>query len=599
MTALATLRRAVWEAITPPAKLKLSEWIEQTVYLPDGVSSLTGRVRLWPPQREIADAIGDSAIERVTLVKPVRVGFTTLLTSAMASFCSNDPSPILSLLPTEADCRDYMVSDVEPIFDASPALNGLLTGDVDEGGRNTLLSRRFPGGSLKVIAAKAPRNLRRHNVRILFIDEADGMAPTKEGSPIILAERRTLSFADRKIVMGSTPVYEETSHVLQAYEQSDGRIFEVPCVRCGVFYEIHWKDIRWPEGDPHKAELVCPQCDSAIHERHKLEMVEAGIWSRTRPEITDHAGFRMNALISLLPNASWGRLAKEFVGAKNDPSKLQTFVNTILAQGWKENADELDDVELSGRVEDFGLVEGGEDGTSGIPVEVLIITAGVDVQDDRLEVTLIGWDKDGIPYALGHFVIWGRYDDHTTWAELDVLLATSWDHPLGGKIKVDATCIDSSDGETMETVYRYAFPRFRRRVYAIKGAAGNRPWIERSKSTVRGGKLFIVGVEGIKSHIFGRLARTKSMRFSKSLPAVWFEQLVGEQMVVRYARGQPSRQFIPVPGRRHEALDCTVYAFAARQMVNANWMHREGELSTPPEIKPVSRVPQIAPSEWL
>lgn len=560
---------------------------------------MTGRVRLWPPQREIADAIGDSAIERVTLVKPVRVGFTTLLTSAMASFCSNDPSPILSLLPTEADCRDYMVSDVEPIFDASPALNGLLTGDVDEGGRNTLLSRRFPGGFLKVIAAKAPRNLRRHNVRILFIDEADGMTATKEGSPILLAERRTLSFADRKIVMGSTPVYLDASHVLQAYEQSDKRIYEVPCFKCGCFHEIGWQHIRWPEGAPEKALYVCPSCDREIDERHKPGMVEEGLWRALQPEIKDHAGFRMNALISLLPNASWGRLAKEFVGAKGDPSKLQTFVNTILAQGWSENADELDDIELASRAEDFSLVTEEETGTTGIPDEVLIITAGVDVQDDRLEITFIGWDKEGIPYALGHEVIWGRYDDHTTWSELDVALGTQWDHPLGGKIKVDATCIDSSDGETMETVYRYAFPRFRRRVFAIKGVGGNRPWIEKSKSTVKGGKLFIVGVDGIKSHIFGRLTRASSMRFSKSLPDVWFEQLVGEQLVVKYSRGQTVRQFVPVPGRRHEALDCTVYAFAARQMVNANWAHREGELSTPPEIKPVSSLPKIAPSEWL
>ncbi len=590
-SALTTLRRALWDSLLPPPKLKLSEWIEKTVYLPEGVSSLTGMVRLWPPQVEIADAIGSAAIERVTLVKPVRVGFTTLLTSALASFCYNDPSPILSLLPTEADCRDYMVSDVEPIFDASPALRGLLTGDTDEGGRNTLLARRFPGGFLKVIAAKAPRNLRRHNVRILFIDEADGMDATKEGSPILLAERRTLSFADRKIVMGSTPVYKATSHVLRAYEQSDKRIYELPCPECGHFHELKWSDVHWPEGEPEKAYYVCPECGCAIDERHKPAMVAAGRWRALRPEVKDHAGFRMNALISLLPNASWGRLAREFVTVKNDPSTLQTFVNTILAEGWEDESDELDDIELATRAEDFGL--------ENIPIDVLIITVGVDVQDDRLEATFVGWDKAGIPYILGHTVIWGRYDDHSTWTELDLALSARWKHPLGGVIKVDAVCIDSSDGETMETVYRYAFPRFNRRIFAIKGAAGNRPWIERSKTTVKGGRLFIVGVESIKSNIFGRLARPKSMRFSRDLPDVWYEQVTGEQMVVRYVRGQSSRQFVPVPGRRHEALDCTVYAFAARQMVNPNWAHREGELSTPPQAPASSQTQKIATSEWL
>ena len=172
-------------ALIPPPRLRLSDWIEANIYLPEGVSAQLGRVRLWPFQREIADAIGDPEIERVTLVKPVRVGFTTLLTSAVGSFVANEPSPILCLLPAEADCRDYVVSDIEPVFAASPALAAALSDEQDESGRNTLLSRRFPGGSLKIVAAKAPRNLRRHNVRVLFMDEADGIIGAHDTGPLI------------------------------------------------------------------------------------------------------------------------------------------------------------------------------------------------------------------------------------------------------------------------------------------------------------------------------------------------------------------------------------------------------------------------------
>jgi phage terminase large subunit GpA-like protein len=142
-------------ALVPPPRLKLSEWIEAHVRLPDGMSAQPGPVRLWPFQREIADAIGDPEIERVTMVKPVRVGFTTLLTSAVASYVSNDPAPILCLLPTESDCRDYVVSDVEPLFGATEVVAHALREDAAEGERNTLMSRRFPGGSLKVVAAKS------------------------------------------------------------------------------------------------------------------------------------------------------------------------------------------------------------------------------------------------------------------------------------------------------------------------------------------------------------------------------------------------------------------------------------------------------------
>ena len=158
---LAEVRRQSLASLIPPPRLKLSEWIESHLQIPEGVSALPGPVRLWPYQRDIADAINDPALERVTLVKPVRVGFSTLLTAGIASYVANEPAPILLLLPTEMDCRDFAVTEIQGVFDATPALKGLISADASEGARNTLLHKRFPGGSLKIVAAKAPRNLRR------------------------------------------------------------------------------------------------------------------------------------------------------------------------------------------------------------------------------------------------------------------------------------------------------------------------------------------------------------------------------------------------------------------------------------------------------
>lgn len=585
-SALVRIRRSALDNLRPPAKMRLSEWVESSLMLPSDVSSIPGPVQLWPFQRDIADAIGDPLIERVTLVKPVRVGFTTLLTSSIASYVANDPSPILVLLPTEADCRDYAVSDIEPIFSASPSLAGLIDCDRDPNGRNTLLSRRFPGGSLKIVAAKSPRNLRRHNVRVLLMDEVDGMESGAEGSAVLLAEKRTLSFANRKIIMGSTPVYEETSHVLRAYANSDMRVFEVPCPECGDYNEITWANIEWQEGRTEEACYICPTCGCPIEEEHKPKMVQAGRWRATRPEVKGHAGFRLNALISPLVNASWSALAKEFLSAKGDPESLQVFTNTILAQGWRGEGEELDDHALAARAEAFSLDK--------IPNSVLIITVGVDVQRDRLELTYVGWDRDGTAFILGHAVIWGLPDADETWSELDSLLKQRFAHPLGGKIGIDATAVDSSDGETMEDVYRFCFPRASRKVLAIKGVGGNRPWIEKSKTRVQGGWLWIVGVDGIKSHLMGRVTSNRSVRFSESLELAWYEQLASERAVVKYTRGQPTRRFDRIPGRRAEALDCTVYAFAARQVVNVNWDERVDQLrraieSPPPAVKAVIR----------
>jgi len=577
-------------ALIPPPRLCLSEWIEANLNLPEGVSAQPGPVRLWPFQREIADAIGDPMIERVTLVKPVRVGFTTLLTSALAAYIANDPAPILSLQPAESDCRDYMVSDIEPIFAASKTVSKALGEDREEGERNTMLSRRFPGGSLKLVAAKAPRNLRRHNVRVLFIDEADAMGPTSEGSPIKLAEKRTMSFPDRKIVLGSTPVHEETSHVLRAYAQSDARIYEVPCPECGTFSEIKWDAILWDDGDPESARWRCPHCREEIEERHKPQMIAGGQWRATRPEVKGHAGFKMNALISLHANASWAKLADEFLTAKDDPTTLQTFVNTILGEGWRGEGDELADDELAERGEDWGLDK--------VPEQVLALTVGCDVQHDRLELTFTGWDDNGVAYVLGHRVIWGEWDAEETWAELDALLRSRFPHALGGRIGIDATAIDAGDGTTMKRVTAFAIPRTRRKVLAIKGAAGNRPLIERAGSrTKTGARLWIVGVDTAKTQLFARLSRGSSIRLSADLPRVWHEQVASERAVLRYRKGQPLRSFERIPGRRAEALDCLVYALAARQVLTPDWDARRAELAqkTPAKAKPGP----VLKSSWM
>jgi len=583
--AITLVRRNALRALIPPPRLKLSEWIEAYVRLPDSVSALPGPIRLYPYQREIADAISDPEIERVTLVKPVRVGFTTLLTGALASYIANEPSPVLALLPTESDCRDYVVSDIEPIFEATPTLRGLLSAEADETGRNTLLSRRFPGGSLKIVAAKSPRNLRRHNVRILLIDEADAMEAGAEGSPVTLAEKRTLSFANRKIILGSTPTFEATSNVLRAYAQSDQRVFEVPCPECQHFHEIAWADIQWPEGEPEKAHYVCPACGCVIDERHKAAMVENGRWRATAPHAQGHAGFRLNALVSTLHNACWGKLAVEFIEAKKNPDTLQVFVNTILAQGWREATEEIDDAALAARAEPFSL--------EAIPAEVLFVTAGVDVQHDRLEIVFLGFSRDEI-FVLGQSVIYGDPMGDDVWAELDAALRTTWKHPKGGFLKVDATAIDSSDGVTMDRVIAFCRPRLGRRIFAIKGASGSRQAIRRSDQ--KGYTLFIVGVDGLKGQLTNRLAHGRSIRFSHTLEARFFEELASERLVMRYQRGAPVRIWERIPGRRAESLDCVIYAMAVRNLIGAKIETREAEVASPTLPK---KAPEVIHSAWL
>ena len=567
---------------------KLADWIESHVVLPPEVCAEPGEMRLWPWHRGIVEAIEDPAIERVTLVKPVRVGFSTLLHGVTAYYIVERPAPILAVLPTDADCRRVMVSELERIFEASPKLRGRLPGPKlgDRTGkhRSTILHRLFDGGSLLFVAARAPRNLRGPTAKVLLCDEVDGMTVTDEGSPIDLAVDRTHSFADRKIIVGSTPGDEETSNVLPLYAQSDQRVFEVPCPSCGAFTEILWQHIEWQPERPETAAFRCPHCQELVDERHKPAMVEAGRWRALRPEVKGHAGFRLNALVALLANAAWGKLAADFLAKKDDSERLKTFVNRFLGQGWRNTVDDLDDAELAARAEPFGL--------DAIPAEVLILTAGVDVQRDRLEIVILGHGKSEV-FVLANRVVWGTPGDDVTWRDLDQLLKGSWRHPSGGTLRIDAAALDAGDGETMDAVLDFARARYGRRVVAIKGASGNRPAIAASK--MRGARLFIVGVDGLKAQLSARLARGRSVRFSLDLERRYYEELASERLVVRYARGQPVRQWARIPGRAAEGLDATVYALAARHLVGVELHQRAEELRG----APVAARPSTVKSPWM
>lgn len=497
----------------------------------------------------------------------MRVGYSTLLTATIASFVAADPSPILVVLPTEADCRDFTVSDIEPTFAATPCIASALTVERNELDRNTLLSRRFPGGSLRVVAAKAPRNLRRINIRILLLDEIDEFeSDGVQGDIMRLAERRTLSFSNRKIICGSTPIATESSYIMKAFEAGDQRVFEISCPSCGTFAEVTWGDIKWDENKPETAKWVCPSCGVFHGEEQKPAMVHAGRWRATKPEVRGHASFRLSALTSQLPNASWPILATEFLLAKHDADKgdtsgLQAFVNTALAQPWAGPGETIADASFASMIEAFSL--------EAMPPVAMYLFAGVDVQGDRLEVSICGFDKEGICHVLSHQRIWGSPDDPETWSQLSQLLVQKYRHPWGGSIGITVTTIDS--GFATEAVYNYCFARTGNRVWAIKGLPGNRVAMQRStdkvvrgKSTRNSGHLWLVGTHTLKMMLFRRMQSGQLLKFSADLDADYFEQLTSEKITYVYRAGRRWPKFEKISGRDNHAFDTLVYCHAAR-----------------------------------
>jgi len=573
----------------------LSKWIEDNVRLPRGIASTPGAVTLHPYQKQIADALADPKIERVSVLKSARVGFTTLGVGAIAHFIARDPSPILVLMPTESDCRGLMVDDIEGLFAESPAIaDALPMPHPGHSDRHTLLHRLFDGGSLKVVAAGAPRNLRRHSARVLLIDEVDACLDKGEGDVVSLATQRTLSWPNRKIIIGGTPLDVATSVITRLYADSDMRVWELPCPSCGAFAEIQWSAIEWPSGRPQDAAWRCPNCKELIEEKHKAKITAKGQWCvKNLNADGTHAGFKINSLSSMLPHATWGKLAAEYEKAKDDPALLRVFVNTALGLPYEADATGIDETAIAARAEPFDL--------ENIPAEVLALTAGVDCADDRLEVVIAGWTRKNACLVFAHEVIFGDIADDFTWRQLDELLRAQYQHPNGGRLGIDACAIDGGDGGHLNHVLAFCRPRAGRRVMCIKGVGGfSRPPLLVSKSKMRGGgRLWVCGVDAIKNQIFGRLQRGNTIRFSKKLEPVFYEQLASERAVVRVVAGKPVRRWERIKGQKAEALDAVCYSWAARSALTLNastFEMREHELKgrTPPP-----QVPNVIKSRWM
>jgi len=428
------------------------------------------------------------------------------------------------------------------------------------------------------------------------------MEVTAEGDPILLAEKRTLAHPDRKIILGSTPT-DDTSLIAKSYAASDQRIFEVLCPRCKAFFEILWKHIIWPKGEPKKAVCYCPHCfelanaeraigkdiladrpQIVIEERFKREMIEAGTWTAQKPDVTDHAGFRLNALISMLANATWGKLAEEFERAKRGGlAELQVFANTVEGRVWTSSPDAIDTETLAGRVEDFGI-RPGEGGLNRFPADVLFLLAGVDTQDDRFEVLLWGFSETE-NFLLDHHVIWGDPADGVTQAELDTYLRTTWPHPNGWTIAIEGAAVDSQ-GHKTQAVYDFCRPRLARRIHAIISRVGPRRLWEAAKKPMKDGtRLSIIGHDGVKTLVLQHLALPEKddagepvvgrCRFSNDLQAESFDQLTGEKRFVRYVRNRPVVEFKRTKaGHPVEALDATCYAWALRSTFKINFAER-------------------------
>jgi len=578
------VRKAI-QTVAPPPDLSLSEWADTYAVLSPESAAEPGRWRTLPYQKGILDAFTDPKIERVTFMKSARVGYTKALNWAVAYHMHQDPCSILLVQPTIDDAQGYSKDEIAPMLRDVPCLQGLVT----EGYRdssNTILKKLFPGGSLNLVGANSARGFRRLTCRVVLFDEVDGYPPTagEEGDQIALGIRRSDTFWNRKIAIGSTPTIAGLSRVERSYLASDQRRYFVPCPHCGEFQYLKWAQMKWPEGRPHEAHYVCEHCQRDIDHQQKRWMVERGEWRATAP-FTGHAGFHLWAAYSYSPNATWGKLAEEWMAAQSDREALKTFVNTVLGEPWTEKGETVSGTAIYERREAYkAAVPNGS-----------VITAGVDVQDDRLEVDVVAWGDGEESWSVDYWRIYGDPARAELWEELYRRLSTSWLRIDGAQIECRCVCIDSG-GHFTDEVYAFSRKRGVRWAVPVKGASeGGKP-IAMFPRTLNQKRVYLthVGTDTAKELIYRRLKADEPgpgyMHFpiAPAYDAEYFQQLTAEKAVTKYRNGRPYVQWEKLRPR-NEALDCRVYALTAVRILQ---QHGGVALETidpdaePPEPKP-------------
>jgi len=549
------LSQKIWKA---PPKLTVSQWADENRRLSPESSAEPGRWRTSRAeyQREIMDTVADARIETIVIMSSAQVGKTEIINNIVGYFIDQDPAPMMVLQPTVDMAKTWSHDRLAPMVRDTPALKSLIADNKSRASSNTLFHKSFPGGHITMTGANSPTGLASRPIRIVCCDEVSRYPQSAgaEGDPVNLIRKRTTTFHNRKIVLTSTPTLKGACRIEQEFSVSDRRYYEVPCPHCQHEQRLKWANVQWPEGKPQEAVMVCVECGGVIEDKHKPKMIKNGKWVAELPG-GKIAGFHLNELYS--PWRTFADVAEDFAEAKKNPETLKTWVNTSLGETWEEAGESLSEHLLSERKENYAI--------DAIPPEVLLLTAGADIQKDRIEVSIVGWGLDQECWILDHVVIYGDPTQQKVWHELEEVLIKTYDgHRIAG------AAIDS--GYLTEYVYQFTKPRSSRRVFAIKGQAGmGKPLTTKPKPVGRTRTpMYTVGVDTAKRTIYARLRLTSGegyIHFGVDFDDEYFQQLTAEKMVTKYRRGFPVMEFVKTRDR-NEALDCLAYAYAALDNLN-------------------------------
>lgn len=533
------------------------------------------------------DAASDPNIPEVVAIIASQMAKTETTLNVVGFHIHHDPAPMMFLLPTLEMAEAWSKDRLAPMLRDTPSLRGRVREARSRDSGNTIRHKTFPGGHLTASGANSAVSLSMRPIRLLLADEIDGynVSAGTEGNPLKLAETRTRAFWNAKRIYITSPRNKGSSLSESIWERSDKRRYFVPCHACGHEQHLRWAQVTWDkdelgQGIASTARYVCEACGEDWNDAQRWAAVRKGRWQATAP-FRGCAGFHLNALASPWESRRLSAIVQEWLDAQGLPELLKVFINTVLAEYYEEKYHTLQSEDVEKRREIYPT----RGGVNVVPRGVAVVVAGVDVQDDRLEVQIQGYGRGFEQWKLEYHVLDGDPSGVAVWDDLWNLMRRPLPLERGGVTFIRASAIDTQGHHTLKA-YDYCRPRFRVRcedgrlsyTFAIRGKGGSGEFWPRQPSRNNKGKipLFTVHVDHAKEILYACLDRVKEpgsgfihfpLQVQRGAPfdRRYFDQLTSEKVVDRRAPdGTIARVWeLKSEGRRNEALDTSVYGEAA------------------------------------
>lgn len=596
-TAIELFKAVFSKGLKPIPKTSVSTWADKYRML-SSTSAEPGRWRTdrAPYQKEIMDAFTQHGIQTVVVKSASQIGKSDIMNNVIGRFAHIDPATIMMIQPTIDMAEDYSKSRIAPMLKDTKVLNNLFFDVKSRDSNNTILSKLFPGGRLIMCGANSPSGLASRPVRILLADEVDRFPDSAgtEGDPVDLASKRMTTFWNRIKGLFSTPTNEGSSRIDTEYVLGTQEEWQHKCPNCEEYHLITHRDIleeheEFKNKNGTKGYIVtsakwrCPYCG--------FEFTETEMKNTKQKYVAQNASALKNGVRSFFINCfaspwiSWKEVIKEWLEAKGDPEREKVVVNTRFGETYRQ----------IGKFEDENIfLKRKEMYDAELPEGVLLLTAAVDVQDNRLEYEICGWGDCEESWGIKKGTILGVPDNQQVWDELDQQLDRVYHFKNGGGLIVARTFIDTGGHYTKE-VYKYCRKNFARGRFAIKGSSSPGVALIHKISKVKeyGIPLILIGTDSGKQYVMDRLSienpgpkyfhfpldyeqnadsSIAEILWNRGYDSIYFKGLIAEQLKARKINGRVRMVWENIAGdKRNEPLDLRVYNIACMQSINPNW----------------------------